>query len=250
MITQRQSLGLLWGAFLLSLVCLGPRQAAAATLELTGPAGAAVSLNDRPLGQFPLDGPLELPPGRYEIRCYHPGHIRFAYTVRLLSNDHWQRVTVRLVPLSRRTAWASNLLLAGLGQHYLGHSRRGYVYNAVEVGGLLTALAGELQRTNLKSDYLKLADLYNRSVNAEEITSLRGEAEAKYNDMKDMEKLRDTGLLVAGGTIVVSIIDALLSFPSVEAGAGDVPVDTGALETPWRGTAHPNAMHAGLKLTF
>jgi hypothetical protein len=124
------------------------------------------------------------------------------------------------------------------------------VYNAVEVGGLLTALAGELQRTNLKSDYLKLADLYNRSVNAEEITSLRGEAEAKYNDMKDMEKLRDTGLLVAGGTIVVSIIDALLSFPSVEAGAGDVPVDTGALETPWRGTAHPNAMHAGLKLTF
>lgn len=250
MISQRQSPGLLCGVLLLGLAALGPRQAAAATLELTGPAGATVALNDRPLGRFPLADPLDLPPGRYDIHCHQDGHLPYTYTVRLLSNDDWQRVTVRLVPLSRRTAWSSNLLLAGLGQHYLGHGRRGYVYNAVEIGGLLTALAGELQRSNLESDYLKLADLYNRAVNAEEITRLRGEAETKYNDMQDMESLRDTGLIVAGGAIVVSIVDALLSFPAVAAGGGTVPVDTGALETPWRGTAHANAMHAGLRLSF
>jgi len=50
MITQRQSLGLLTAALIIMLA--GPVMAA--TLELTGPAGATVSINDRPLGQFPL----------------------------------------------------------------------------------------------------------------------------------------------------------------------------------------------------
>ncbi len=247
MITKRLSLGLLAGALAASLLCL---PAAAATLELTGPAGVTVSLNGRPLGTFPLDGPLDLPPGSYTIQCRRQGHAPYEYTVRLMSISDWQRVTVRLVPFSRRVAWSSNLLLAGLGQHYLGHGFRGYVYNTVEVGGLLTALAAELQRSNLKSDYLKLAQLYSEAINAEEIVQLSESADTKYNDMKDMEDLRNTGLMVAGGAIAVSIIDALLTFPTVEAGGGAVPVDTGLLETPWHTDAPEQALHASLRLTF
>ncbi len=250
MITQRQSLGLLVGALLLSLCGWPAGTAAAATLELTGPAGAVVSLNDRPLGQFPLDGPLDLPPGNYEIRCNLKGYAPYQHKVRLTSIKDWQRVAVRLLPFSRRTAWSSNLLFAGLGQHYLDHSFRGYVYNAAEAGGLLAALAGELQRSNLKNDYLKLVDQYNSTLNAEDIVRLGAEAEAKYSDMKDMEELRDTGLMIAGGAIVLSIIDALLIFPSVEGGTGPVPMDTGSLDTPWRDSETNNALHASLRLTF
>ena len=247
MITQRLSLGLAAGVLALGLLN-GP--ASAATLELTGPAGTAISLNDRALGSFPLDGPLDLPPGYYTIRCRLQGHVPYEHTVRLIYIQDWQRVTVRLVPFSRRTAWSSNLLLAGMGQHYLGHRFRGYAYNIAEVGGLLTALAAELQRSNLKNDYLKLVDLYNSSINAEEIVGLSTTADTKYNDMKDMESLRDTGLIVAGAAIAVSIADVLLTFPAVAAGGGAVPVDTSLLETPWRDDNSDHALHAGLRLTF
>lgn len=247
MITQRLSLGCLLGALVIGLLS-GP--VAAATLELTGPDGATVSLNDRPLGAFPLTGPLDLPPGSYTIHVRRQGYAPYDQTVRLLSINDWQRVTVRLTPYSRRVAWSSNILLAGMGQHYLGHSFRGYVYNAAEVGGLLTALAAELQRSNLKSDYLKLVSLYSSSINAEEIVQLSATAETKYNDMQDMETLRDTGLVVAGSAIVVSIIDALLAFPSVEAGGGAVPVETGRLDQPAPGNTPDLALHAGVRLTF
>jgi len=250
MITQRQSLGLLAGVVLLNLLGMPAGTAAAATLELTGPAGATVSVNDRPLGQFPLDGPMDMPPGRYKILCRLQGHVPYEHVVRLMTIEDWQRVTVRLVPFSRRTAWSSNILFAGLGQHYLGYGFRGYVYNTAEAGGLLAALAGELQRSNLESEYFKLVALYDSAINAEEILRLGNEAEAKYSDMKDMEKLRDTGLIVAGSAIVVSIIDALLTFPAVEAGSGAVPVETSRLETPWRDFESGRALHASLRLKF
>lgn len=232
------------------LLCLLSGVAAAATLELTGPAGAMVSLNGRALGAFPLDGPLDLPPGSYTITCHASGYVGYEGTARLLSIQDWQRLVVRLIPLSRRTALGSNVLLAGLGQHYLGHPFRGYVYNAFEIGGLLTALAGELQRSNLQSDYYQIVALYNASINAEDIATLSQTAQAKFNDMKDMESLRDTGLLVAGAAIAVSIVDALLTFPHLEAGGGAVPVETGQRETPWHDNHPDHALHASLQLKF
>ncbi|MDX2472789.1 MAG: PEGA domain-containing protein [Candidatus Krumholzibacteria bacterium] len=235
------------GALVLILLATS---ATAATLDLTGPAGSTVSLNDRPLGQFPLDGPLDLPPGRYTVRCQMQGYVPYEQAVRLVSIKDWQRIAVRLTSYSRKTAWTSNLMFAGLGQHYLGHNFRGYVYNAAEAGGLLTALAGELQRSDLEKDYNKLVDLYNGAINADEITSLGNEAEAKYTDMQDMEELRDLGLMVAGGAIVISIIDAMIAFPSLAAGDGSVPVDTGSIEAPWNDAKTERALHAGLRLTF
>jgi hypothetical protein len=259
MITQKQSLGLLAPMFpaapmfllaAMLLLTLWAGTATAATLELTGPAGATVSLNDRPLGVFPLEGPLDVPPGYYTIRCQRQGHINFEQRVRLVSIKDWQRVTVRLIPFSRKTALGSSVLFAGLGQHYLGSSFRGYVYNAAEAGGLLAALAGELQRSNLEKDYAKLVDLYGQAINAEDITALGEEAEAKYQDMVEMEELRDTGLMVAGAAIVVSLVDVLLTFPKVEAGSGTVPLDTSSLETPWSETETDHSLHAGWRLKF
>ena len=247
MITQKKNLGLLTGALLLSLLA---GTAAAATLEITGPAGATVSLNDRPLGVFPLDGPLDVPPGFYTITSQLQGHANFEQKVRLVSINDWHRITVRLMPFSRKTAMGSSVLFAGMGQHYLGDGFRGYVYNAAEAGGLLAALAGELQRSNLEKDYLKLVELYNGALNADNVVALGEEAEAKYQDMTDMEELRDLGLMVAGGAILVSLLDVIITFPKVEAGAGTVPMDTGSLETPWSDTETDNSLHAGLRLKF
>ena len=228
--------------------------AGAATLEITGPPGASLVINGQDMGFFPLDGPLELAPGAYTLKSELPGYKKYEHTLRLVGDNDWERLAVRMVPYSRKTAWTSNILFAGLGQHYLDKSIRGYVYNAAEAGGLLVAILAELDRNNLNKDYLELEDLYNSSINADDITRYRESADQTYSEMKDAEKRRDTGLMVAGGAIVVSIIDALVFFPHVEAGAGHVPLNTGSLDNgildsgPWAASA--TALHASVKLEF
>lgn len=237
--------------FILIAGALAAAPVSAATLEITGPPGATLNINGRDLGAFPLDGPLDLEAGVYLIRSELPGYITYENELEVLIDVTWQRLTVRLVPLSRRTAWTSNLVFAGLGQHYLGKPVRGYFYNAAEAGGLLVALFAELERSNLRKDYLDLQDRYNSSINADDIIRFRESADKAYSDMKDQEDLRNLGLIVAGGAIVVSILDALLTFPAVEAGPGPVPVDYGTLEHgPWSEPDPLTTVHAAVRLEF
>ncbi|MFH2051855.1 MAG: PEGA domain-containing protein [bacterium] len=230
----------------------GPASATgAASLELAGPVGAAVILDGRPLGFFPLDAAIELEPGRHELLCELPGHVDYRQEIVLDGPGAVVRIQVRMQPLSRRTALGSNLLLAGLGQQYLGHRTRGLVYSAAEIGGLLAALAGEIQRSNERRDFLLLQDEYDRTINADRLTELRAAADQAYADMEDMESLRNTGLAVAAGAVLVSILDAYFSFPAVTAGTGETPVRTAAapadrvMATTWQ-----PAVHAGLRLSF
>jgi hypothetical protein len=48
--------------------------------------------------------------------------------------------------------------------------------------------------------------------------------------MENAESLRDTGLLVAAGAVVVGVLDAWLRFPAVDAGAGPMPGQRSALD--------------------
>ena len=233
------------------LVAVLSSTAYASTLEITGPPGALLVINDQEMGFFPLEGPLELVPGDYHIKSELPGHIAYEHILRMVDDNDWKRLAVRLVPFSRKTAWSSNLLFAGLGQHYLGKTFRGYIYNLAEAGGLLVALFAELERSNLRKDYLDILDKYNTSINAEDITRYRESADQAYSDMEDKEDMRNTGLIVAAGAIVVSVIDAIVFFPSVEAGAGPVPLDTGFVEPGlWVDPNPLTTAHVAVRLEF
>lgn len=224
--------------------------AAAATLQLAGPAGAAVRINGSPVGLLPLSEPLTLPPGSYEIACDVPGHQPFRTVVSFLLDDEWRHVTIRALPYSRRTAVLSNVALAGLGPRYLGKSGRGWLYSAAEIGGLAAALAGELARASAQDEYLLAMDAYGRAINADQIAERRAAADAKYRDAADAADLRDLGLTVAAGAIVVSMLDSWLSFGSVSAGGGDLPTATaGALPAP-AAPAGPASFHAAVRLGF
>lgn len=240
-------------ALALALLCLAAGAAAdAAVLELGGPAGAAVFLDGKALGFLPLAAPLELSPGSYRIRCELPGYRVYEQRVTLDSRRSVLRLQIRLDRPSRRTAWSSNLLFAGLGQHYLGKHTKGWVFTLAEAGGLVVAAAGEAQRSNYRKDYLLIKQQYDTALNAEEILYLRGLADQAYRDMEDMESLRDTGLLVAGGAVLLSILDAALFFPSLEAGSGALPLapagdEQARLSGP---VADPTAVHFGVHLSF
>ena len=225
--------------------------APAATLELAGPPGAVVSVNGLELGSLPLDGPLTLAPGTYVVEGELRGHLPYAGTVRLDDDADHARLLLRFDRLSRRTAWTSSVLYAGLGQFYLDKPLRGWVYAVAETGGLLTALAGELQRSNLRKDYVVLKDAYDTTINAGEAARLREAARDKYAEMEDAEAVRNAGLVVAAAAIGVSVLDALLTFPHVDAGPGPVPPTAGRGPLPAGGGGFGAlGVHAAVTLNF
>ena len=230
---------------------LAAAAAPAATLDLTGPAGTAIKVNGLDLGKLPLAKPLTLGPGAYLIEGELRGFVSYAHTVRLAEDSDQVVLQLRLTRLSRQTAWTSSVLYAGLGQFYLDQPVRGWFYVAAETAGLLTALAGELQRSNYRSDYLVLQDSYDTSINGDDALYYKEQADLAYANMEDAEQLRNTGLLVALGAITVSVLDALITFPGVEAGPGPVPPLTGyAPELPTMPGNPLTTVHAAVKLTF
>ena len=217
----------------------------AASLEITGVAATEVLLDGTTLGFLPLSEPVTVAPGRHEIRCEQPGFVPYKQLIDLATAEDHLLVTIRMTPLSRKTALTSNILLAGLGQHYLGQKTRGWFYNTAEIAGLLAALAGEIQRGSYRQDYLLLRDRYDQTINSDEATTLRLAADKAYSDMEDMESMRNLGLAVAGGAVLVSMHDAWISFPGVTGGAGQTPVAT--IHQP---DSSGPAFHAGVNLGF
>lgn len=228
----------------------------AAILELSGPAGASVTINGLERGYFPLEHPLDLGPGTYLVECSLPGYKDYQWSIFLADEADWKRLHVRMTRLSRKTAVFSNILFAGLGQHYLDKSARGYFYNLAEAGGLITALLGEAGRANYRNDYLLLKDKYDSAFGANELAYYKEQTEKAYQDMEDMTELRDTGLMVAGGAIVLSMLDALIFFPSFDAGPGpgpDAAVDPDSSDLMGMSpsaTDYFTTVHAGIKLKF
>ena len=222
--------------------------AAAATLRISGPPGGTVKVNGREIGILPLPAPLALPRGTYTVTCEARGYQDFSSTVVLGEDNTWSHLQVRPVRLSRTTAVAGNLLFAGLGQHYIGHGWRGWIYTAAEAGGLLTAPAGEIQRVEYRDDYLLYQDQYDAAISPGEISRYRDLTEQAYTDMEDATSLRDTGLLVAAGAIVVSMLDAFLLFPGADIGPGPVPPMESA--APRDAGADQFALHAGWRVAF
>lgn len=239
--------GFLPRAALVAVVCLlGPSLAAAATLQLAGPAGTRVSVDGAPVGVLPLAAPLTLAVGPHEITGELAGLQPHRLQVSFENDDEWRHVTLHPLPYQRRIAVLSNVVLAGTGQRYLGHPKRGLLYSAVEVGGLVTALLSEVSRANAHDEYLRALDVYHQAVNQDEVIAARVAVDAKLQDTRDAADRRDLGLLAAAGAVVVSMADAWLSFGHVTAGGGELPPATAALAVP----SSAPGFHTAVRLDF
>lgn len=222
--------------------------AAAATLRISGPPGGTLKVNGHEIGSLPLSAPLELPRGIYDVSYEARGFQDFSEVVVLGEDDAWSHLQVRPVRLSRSAAVRGNLLFAGVGQHYMGHGWRGWIYTAAEAGGLLAALGGEIQRGQYSDDYKLYKAQYDAAISPGEIQRYRGLAVQAYGDMQDAADRRDASLLLAAGAVVVSMLDAFIFFPGADIGPGPVPPMQG--EAPHDAAADMFALHAGWRVAF
>jgi hypothetical protein len=205
---------------LLALALAGP--AAGATLVLTGTPGAAVRLDGRDLGTLPLDA-VTVAAGAHTLSASREGMLPLDVEVRIDDEEAVIRRHLRLLPMSRRDAVTYSLVLAGLGQRYEGRPLLGWVLTAAEAGGLLTALAGELALQNHRDDYDLAMANYREAMLPQDIAFYRAQAADAWAAADDAAGLRDTAAAVAVGAVVVSVLDAWLRFPSLDAGAGPAP---------------------------
>lgn len=218
----------------------------AGQVHFSGPPGALVRIDGRDLGMLPLS-PRNLPAGMYEVRCEARGHEPLAQTFLMPEGDATVHLRLRPLVLRRGRALTGSLLYAGLGQWYSGAHWRGWVYFTGETVGLLTALTGELGRITKKDDYTNALRTYQQAVGPDQIAFWRREADQAYRDLTDLEDLRDTGLMLAGGAWLLSLLDAWLLFPAVDIGPGPVlPTTTSQLDhDPTR-----HGMHAAVTIAF
>lgn len=233
-------------ATLASMLLAAVPAAEAATVHFTGPAGAEVSIDGVELGVLPL-APLELPVGSHEVRSQARGYEKLTQALDVSDPTAVMHVRLRMLPLRRSRAVTGSLLYAGLGQRYAGADLRGWVYFAGETIGLMTALGGELSRANEEDEYINAIRNYEAAVSAGQINRWRQEADAAYQNVQDMEDVRNTGLMIAGGAWLLSLLDAWLLTPIVDVGAGAVPPAAASLEAP---RESPVGAHAAVTIAF
>lgn len=218
----------------------------AGQVHFSGPPGARVRIDGHDVGMLPL-APRHLPAGIYEVQCKARGHEPLSQSVLVPEGDALVHLRLRPLVLRRSRAVTGSLLYAGLGQWYSGARWRGWAYFTGETVGLLAALTGELGRSTRKDDYINALRVYEQTVDPDQITFWRREVTRTRQDLTEMEDLRDTGLMIAGGAWLLSLLDAWLLFPSVDIGPGPVPpTATSSLDQdPMR-----QGMHAAVTVAF
>ncbi|MHB8079233.1 MAG: peptidase associated/transthyretin-like domain-containing protein, partial [Candidatus Krumholzibacteriia bacterium] len=189
------------GAAALALLGAAATTAAAATLDIDGPAGAAVTVDGTPLGRLPLAAPVSLEPGLHVVTCALRGCELFTADVLITHQQAVHRLYARLIPLRRRDAALYSFVFAGLGQQHIGRPTLGWALTGLEAGGLVAGLAGELTLRNRRDDYAVLYDAYLSAITDQEIVARRAAAAAAWSKVEDAASLRRTGLLVAAGAV-------------------------------------------------
>ena len=234
-----------------------PADDASVLVTVTGPAGATLLLDGAPAGELPLAAPLRVSPGPHELTATLAGMRPWRRRFVADEETSW-RFHVPPLPLSRREAVLGSLLLAGSGQRYLGRHRLGWILTGAELTGALAGILGEISFQNHRDDYLTALADYRQAVNQEEIARLHRQVQDEYDRMDDARSLRDAGWTMAAAAVAISVLDAWLRFPRLEAGPGLIPPPAAAPgaeeEGPVRWTSggqiRSPALHLGWRLAF
>lgn len=230
------------GLLLACLVCLAV-PCGAATIALSGPAGARVFLDGERVGTLPLDSPIEVNVGQYDLRLQLAGYEDHHEQVRVRSKDAAMVMKLSMLPLQRWRAATYSALLAGLGQHYERRSRRGWTMMGLQLAAGVVAGIGEAQFQSHRDDYEVLNRKYEVAVSPSVIASLRDQRQTAYDDMGTAQTLRNLALAGVAAVGIWSVLDAWMGFDDLYVAASapvSSPVDSpesagsGGVRLGWR----------------
>jgi len=184
------------------------------SLWVEGPAGARVVVDGETVATLPMDARHPLDAGLHLIRCELPGHVGFEDRLTLDPGQDLE-LLVSLLPLRRRVAVGSSLLLAGSGHHYLGRSGRGWTLMGIQVAAGAGALLADTLMKERREDHVEALEAYRAAFDETELLRLRQEADDAYSSMETWQTWRRVALGAVVGVAVLSAVDAWIQFDRV-----------------------------------
>lgn len=195
-----------------------------AELLVRGTPGATLRVDGEVVGLLPLDDPLELSEGEHELQLSLRGY-RTHRSDFELSDAEFRVMDLQLGALEPRTAAAASAVLAGLGQIYSGRPKTGAVFLGLQISAAVTAVLLENEYKQRREDYQRAHLAYSEAIEPEEIALLRPQVESAWNDLNDLEPIRDGFVYSIFAIALVSAAEAWWNFPHLEVDA--TPIEGG-----------------------
>lgn len=183
-----------------AMLWIAPAQSA--TLAVEGPAGAELFVDGVLVGTLPLAAPVPVEPGVRVLECRKPGHLVHTEAVNIEGPETALNLRLELDALSRRRALGSSVVLAGLGQLYQGRPRLGWTMVALQGSAWLAAAVAEGSFQASRDDFEILDRRYQDAILESEVTRLRGERQAAYDDLQSAKDLRTFAL---GAVVAIGV---------------------------------------------
>jgi PEGA domain len=229
-------------ALLALLATMG--SASAATLDISGPTGARLWVDGFEVGVLPLSEPVAVDKGAHTLQLRLGGFEDHVEEVRVITDDANMVLNLSLLPLQRWRAVTYSALLGGLGQHYEGHSLRGWTMMGLQVAAAAVAAYGESKFQSGRDDFEILDRKYDAAVAPSEIASLREQRDAAYEDMDSAESIRNMALAGVVAVGLWSVVDAWLGFENITIEAAPVPAVSSS------GPISLDSVRVGWRLSF
>jgi len=176
---------------------------------MSTPDSSRVSIDDSDLGFTPIIN-LEFPVGSRVVELEKIGYKRWQGPLEIKSGlSVTLDATLSVQTKSRSEALARSMIFPGWGQRYRGADRLGKIFSMAAVGGL-GACFYTVSRYNSKMDEY---EDYNNSGNPE-----KDKLDKLYDEADKATKLGNVVILATGVIWAVNIAEAVLGFPTNEAG--------------------------------
>jgi len=185
------------------------------------PNDAFIYLNGRLLDQVPASG-LKLFPGDYHLSASRPGYEGQLKRVQITPNEGIS-LQLELPPKTKQKAMLRSLLFPGLGQRYGEKYTRQYVFSILEISTLAGILISDLIYDAKVEDYTTSRDEYLNAISEASIISSKLAMDDAYNDLETVKNWRQTFVVAAVGTWILSILDAAIFKPICPLNAFDAP---------------------------
>ncbi len=174
-----------------------------------------IYLNDTYVGKV-AKRKVTASPGKSTIKLEKTMHESRRYDFYLYPQQEIEIVS-DLKPKLKFKSIYSSVLFPGMGQFYAERNSFAILYSSLAVSGILAAFTSDLIMGNRIDDYNSYMDQYITVVNNDQILQTRQKINKAYDDIQDLEKLRNVFIGVVTVVWIVNIVDACVyKWPNIQ----------------------------------
>jgi TolB-like protein len=152
---------------------------------------------------------INLPTGDYSFEISQPGYESKNFDI-IVEYNKTNNLNVALQRKTKGKAFTRSLFLPGWGQAYQGKTTRAWIYPIAFVGSGAGAIYCTMQYNTAVTDYNEIRNQYLSAVDENEINRLRGEMDAKYDEVNSLETTRNIFYVTTAAIWLWNVLDTVI----------------------------------------